>query len=87
MRQRMAERFNQQFAAFKATLDDSQKAVWDRETAALLGSRRAPLYKLAGGRPQAVMVRVGASDGSYTEVSGDIREGDEVIVGSGRAAK
>ncbi|MDR7097904.1 HlyD family secretion protein [Lysobacter niabensis] len=87
MRQRMAERFNQQFAAFKATLDDSQKAVWNRETAALLGSRRAPLYKLAGGRPQAVMVRVGASDGSYTEVSGDIREGDEVIVGSGRAAK
>ena len=36
---------------------------------------------------QAVTVRVGASDGSYTEVSGDIREGDEVIVGSGRGAQ
>jgi HlyD family secretion protein len=87
MRQRMAERFNQQFAAFKATLDDDQKAQWDREIAALLGSRRAPLYKLVAGKPQAVTVRVGASDGSYTEVSGDIREGDEVIVGSGRGAQ
>ena len=87
MRQRMAERFNQQFAAFKATLDDNRKAQWDKEINALLSSRRAPLYKLVNGKPQAVTVRVGASDGSYTEVSGDIREGDEVIVGSGRAAK
>ena len=87
MRQRMAERFNQQFAAFKATLDDDQKAQWDREIAALLSSRRAPLYRLVAGKPQAVTVRVGASDGSYTEVSGDIREGDEVIVGSGRGAQ
>jgi HlyD family secretion protein len=83
----MAERFNQQFAAFKATLDENQKAQWDREIAALLSSRRAPLYKLVAGKPQAVMVRVGASDGSYTEVSGDIREGDEMIVGSGRGAQ
>ena len=87
MRQRMAERFNQQFAAFKATLDESRKAQWDREIAALLSSRRAPLYKLVNGKPQAVTVRVGASDGSNTEVAGDIREGDEVIVGSGRTAK
>jgi HlyD family secretion protein len=87
MRQRMAERFNQQFAAFKATLDERQKSQWEKEVAALLGSRRAPLYKLVGGKPQAVMVRVGASDGSNTEVSGDIREGDEVVVGSGRAAQ
>jgi len=87
MRQRMAERFNQQFAAFKATLGDNQKMQWDREIAALLSSRRAPLYKLVDGKPQAVTVRVGASDGSYTEVSGDIREGDEVIVGSGRGAQ
>jgi HlyD family secretion protein len=31
-------------------------------------------------------VRFGASDGSNTEVSGDIREGDQVIVGAARAA-
>ncbi|GAB3104311.1 efflux RND transporter periplasmic adaptor subunit [Lysobacter terrae] len=87
MRQRMAERFNQQFAAFKATLDEGQKAQWDKEIAALLSSRRAPLYKLVDGKPKAVTVRVGASDGSYTEVAGDIREGEEVIVGSGRSTK
>jgi len=87
MRQRMTERFNQQIADFKATLDEAQKVQWDREIAALLVSRRAPLYKLVAGRPQAVTVRVGASDGSHTEVSGDIREGDEVIVGSGRNAQ
>ncbi|MFC5577320.1 efflux RND transporter periplasmic adaptor subunit [Lysobacter niabensis] len=86
MRQRLAERLNQQFAAFKATLDAGQKAQWDKEIAALLGSRRAPLYTLVDGKPRAVTVRVGASDGSYTEVAGDIREGEEVVVGSGRAA-
>jgi HlyD family secretion protein len=87
MRQRMTERFNQQFAAFKATLEDPQRAQWEREISALLSSRRAPLYKLVDGKPRAVMVRVGASDGSYTEVAGNIREGDEVIIGSGRGAK
>ena len=37
----------------------TQQAQWDREIAALLGSRRAPLYKLVDGKPKAVMVRVG----------------------------
>jgi len=87
MRQRAAERFNQQFAAFRATLDERQKARWDSEIAALLSARRAPLYKWVQGKPQPVTVRVGASDGSFTEVSGDIAEGDEVIVGIGRAAQ
>jgi HlyD family secretion protein len=87
MRQRMAERFSQQFAAFKATLDENQKAQWDKEIAALLGSRRAPLYKLVDGKPKAATVRVGASDGTITEVAGDIREGEEVVVGSGRSAQ
>jgi hypothetical protein len=31
------------------------------------------------------MVRIGASDGSNTEVSGDIHAGDQVIVGAKRA--
>ena len=86
MRQRMQERFNQQFAAFRATLDVPQQARWDAYMAALVTARRAPLYKLVAGKPEMVTVRVGASDGSWTEVSGDIRAGDEVITGSGRAA-
>ena len=87
MRQRMAERVNQQFADFRTTLDAAQQATWDGEIAALLGARRAPLYKLVDGRPEAVTVRVGASDGSYTEVAGAVSEGDDVVVGSGRAAQ
>ena len=87
MRQRMQERFNQQFAAFRATLDETQRAKWDAEVSALVSARRAPLYKLVGGKPQATMVRVGASDGNFTEVSGAVAEGDTVIAGSERAAK
>lgn len=86
MRQRMQERFNQQFGAFRAMLDESQRARWDGEIAGLLNARRAPLYKLVDGKPQAVMVRIGASDGTSTEISGNVKEGDEIIIGTGRAA-
>lgn len=86
MRQRMQGRFSQQFAAFRAMLGGPQQARWDAEMAALVTARRAPLYKLVDGKPEAVTVRVGASDGSWTEISGDVEAGDEVIVGSGRAA-
>ncbi|HWI24944.1 MAG TPA: efflux RND transporter periplasmic adaptor subunit, partial [Lysobacter sp.] len=61
MRQRMLERFNQQFATFRATLGEAQRARWDSEVAAIVTARRAPLYKLVDGKPQMVMVRVGAS--------------------------
>ena len=85
MRQRMLERFNQQFAAFRSTLDEAQRAQWDAGIAALVSARRAPIYKLVDGKPQATMVRIGVSDGSSTEVSGDIQAGDAVIVGAERA--
>lgn len=87
MRQRMQERFNQQFAGFRASLDDGQRQRWDSAVAALVSARRAPLYKLVDGKPEPAMVRVGASDGSNTEISGDVREGDVVIVGTERAAQ
>ena len=86
MRQRMQERFNQQFAAFRATLDEKQKITWYLEVGALVLARRAPVYKFVDGKPQQVMVRVGVSDGSVTEVAGDIHEGDSIIVGGGRNA-
>lgn len=85
MRQRMLERFGQQFSEFRATLDPERQARWDAAIAQLLGARRAPLYRLRGdGRLDAVMVRVGASDGSWTEVAGAVEGGDEVVVGSAR---
>jgi HlyD family secretion protein len=85
MRQRMLERLNQQFAAFRATLRVGQQLQWDTAIAALAGARRAPLYLLVDGKPKRVVVRVGSSDGTNTEVAGDIHAGDKVIVGSERA--
>lgn len=87
MRQRMMERFNQQFAAFRATLSAAQQAQWDSALAGLISARRAPIYKLVDGKPVSVVVRVGASDGTHTEISGDVREGDVLVTGSGRAAQ
>lgn len=81
MRQRMAERMQQDFAPFRATLDDPQKQRWDGELRTLLAARRAPVYTLVDGKPEMVQVRVGASDGTSTEVSGPVKEGDVVVVG------
>jgi HlyD family secretion protein len=86
MRQRMLDRIGQQFAAFRATLDPARQRQWDSAIASLAGARRAPLYLLGGGEPEQVQVRVGASDGTNTEVSGPIHEGDRVIVGVERTA-
>lgn len=81
MRQRMLERFNQQFGEFRATLRDDQRQAWDSAVNELVGARRAPVYVLADGKPKPVLVRVGASDGSSTEIIGELKAGDQVIVG------
>lgn len=86
MRNRMRDRFQQQFAAFRATLDESQRAQWDGAVDGLINARRAPLYLLVDGKPKMAMVRVGASDGTATEVSGSIKQGDVVITGARAAA-
>ena len=86
MRQRMLDRLGQQFASFRTTLDAAQQQKWDSAIAALASARRAPIYLLVDGKPKQAMVRVGASDGSNTQVSGDIHEGDTVIVGAEHAA-
>jgi len=83
LRARMRDRFSQQFSAFAATLDDAQKGKWNAALDAQLNAKRVTLYKLgADGKAEAVMARLGASDGSSTEVSGrDIAEGDRIISG------
>ena len=83
MRARMRDRFNQQFAAFTATLDETQQAKWKAALEAQLNAKRVAVYKLGGdGKVAAVMVKLGASDGSSTEVSGrEIAEGDKIISG------
>ena len=39
------------------------------------------VYVLEGGRPKAIDVRVGLSDGTHTEIEGPIAEGAEVVIG------
>ena len=80
-----AERLKQTFAEFRATLDPARQAQWDAALASLASAKRAPVYKLVDGKPEQVVVRVGASDGSHTEVlGGELKEGDLVIIGSAR---
>jgi HlyD family secretion protein len=81
IRQRMLERYQQDFAAFRTSLDEAQRKQWDAAVSALTSAKRAPLYKLVNGKPQQVQVRIGASDGTNTEVSGDIKQGDQIITG------
>ncbi|MEJ1096932.1 MULTISPECIES: efflux RND transporter periplasmic adaptor subunit [unclassified Pseudoxanthomonas] len=81
MRQRMIERFQQDFAAFRASLDEEQARRWDSALRDLLSAKRATAYRLVDGKPQPIALRIGASDGTNTEVSGDIKEGDVMVVG------
>src|SRR5690606_37527511 len=39
IRQRMAQRFRQDFAAFRATLDEDQRKAWDAALSSLLNAR------------------------------------------------
>jgi HlyD family secretion protein len=82
---RMGERIKQNFAAFRALLSPAQAQQWDAAVAGLTSGKRAPVYRLVDGKPEQVTVRVGASDGTRTELlGGDLKEGDLVIVGSAR---
>ncbi len=84
--QRMLARFAQQFASFRATLRPDQQQAWDTALQGLAGEKHATVYKLVDGRPQSVDIRVGSSDGSFTEVGdGKLVEGDKVIVGAAAA--
>lgn len=87
MRQRMADRFKEDFATFRATLDDAQKKQWDAAISNLVNAKRVQIYKLVDGAPQGVMVRLGASDGTDTEISGGgLKAGDPIVTGE-RAAR
>ncbi len=82
IRQRMTERFKEDFAEFRASLGADQQKQWDAALSGLVNAKRAALYRLVDGKPQMVMARIGASDGSTTEVSGGgLKQGDAVITG------
>ncbi|MDH5833118.1 efflux RND transporter periplasmic adaptor subunit [Luteimonas kalidii] len=81
LRQRMRERLQEQFAGFTRLLDEGQRQRWDAALATTLGATRATLYRLVDGRPEPVQVRIGASDGTSTEVRGTLTEGDVIVTG------
>jgi HlyD family secretion protein len=81
----MAERMKKNFEGFRATLRPEQQAKWDAELQAMTSGKRAPVYKLVDGKPEQLTIRIGATDGSRTEIIGDgLAEGDLVIIGSAR---
>lgn len=86
LRQRMLQRYREDFATFRASLDETQAQRWDAAVAGLVGATRTVVYRLADGRPEPVMVRVGATDGTATEVSGSLQAGDLLVTGE-RAAR
>jgi HlyD family secretion protein len=51
------------------------------------GMTAGVVYVLRDGKPVAIPVRVGATDGSFTQVVGPLKAGDEVIIGGGPKAK
>ena len=51
------------------------------------GMTSGVVYVLRDGKPVAVPVRVGATDGSFTQIVGPLKVGDEVIVGGGPKPK
>ena len=80
--QRMLARISQQFGDFRAKLRPEQQQAWDSALQSLAAVKRATVWKLVNGKPQQVPVRIGASDGSYTELVGDaLKPGEAVIVG------
>ncbi len=86
LRQRMLQRNREDFAAFRASLGQEQATRWDAAVASLVGATRATVYRLAAGSPEPVLVRVGATDGTSTEISGNVQVGDVLITGE-RAAR
>lgn len=51
------------------------------------GMTAGVVHVLRDGKPVAVPVRVGATDGSFTQIVGPLKAGDEVIVGGGPKPK
>ena len=74
-----------------AILNDEQRKRYEELASEQRGvaSTRGTVWVADGARaPKAVNVRLGISDGSYTELlGGDLKEGDAVIIGGGTAAR
>lgn len=83
--QAMAQALNTAFDEIEPLLRADQKARLVSLRATMAGGgERGVVWVLRDGAPVAVPVRIGASDGAFTEIlSGELREGDQVITGGG----
>jgi HlyD family secretion protein len=94
-RRRQAERIRaDQRARIAEMLNPEQRKRYEEMAPGRAGgarqvtSGRVWVPAAQGGTPQAVPVRLGLTDGTYTEVvSGDLQEGSQVIVGGADAGK
>jgi HlyD family secretion protein len=96
MRETMRRIQAEAFAKLEPSLKPEQKqklAALRASMAAQMGGRGAGgmragvVYVLKDGKPAPVPVRVGATDGTATEVVGQLKPGDQVIVGGGPKPK
>lgn len=94
VREAMRKNLDEAFAKLTPLLraDQKEKLTTLRATLAqgrgsAAGMRGGTLYVLRDGKPAPVAVRAGATDGSSTEIVGQLKAGDQVIVGGGPRPK
>jgi HlyD family secretion protein len=78
----IAERMLQDYEPFRKTLEGDQRARFDREFAELFQVRNGRVWRLVDGKLTSTNLRLGLSDGTYTEVlEGGIDTGTKIVVG------
>jgi HlyD family secretion protein len=92
-RDAMRKLFADMNTKIEAVLTPEQKTRYQAMRAQLQGGGRrggggvGTVWVLRDNKPVAISVRTGASDNTYTEVSGDLKPGDQVITGGGPKPK
>jgi HlyD family secretion protein len=81
----MAQAFNQAFDEIRPLLRPEQQTILETLRGRFAGGGgRGVVWVLRDGKPVAVPVRTGATDGSFTEITGGaLKPGDQVITGGG----
>lgn len=84
-----AAAFNAAFDQIKPMLRPDQQTILETLRGRFAGGgQRGVVWILVDGKPEQRTVRIGATDGSYTEiVGGRLRAGDQVITGGGPRAE
>lgn len=87
LRAQMQQRMAKVIAELKPLLTPEQLSLLEAEQAARRERRRATVWQLEAGKPVAVQVTVGLSDGDHTElIEGPVAEGAELLIGVNRPA-